>query len=169
MKSRKVYALALTAILMWSTAGTAFKLSLKGLSFTQLLFISSHTAWIVLLLFVILKGKFREVYNKPTKSLLKSAIGGFLNPFLYYIILLKAYTLLPAQIAQPLNYTWPIMLVLLSIPFLGQKLKWTDGLAIVICFSGVLVISAQGSNPFKTRMEEPLGVLLAVGSSLIWA
>ena len=35
--------------------------------------------------------------------------SGFLNPFLYYIILFKAYSLLPAQEALSLNYTWPLV------------------------------------------------------------
>jgi len=77
--------------------------------------------------------------------------------------------LLPAQIAQPLNYTWPVMLVLLSVPFLHQKLKWIDLVAILISFTGVMVISSQGQNIFKTPVNQPLGVVLAVGSSIIWA
>ena len=40
---------------------------------------------------------------------------------LYYLILLKAYQLLPAQVAQPLNMIWPVILVFLSVPILKQK------------------------------------------------
>ena len=157
------------AIVLWSTSRTAFKIALKGISFPQLLLISTHTAWIFLFVVLLIKGKLKNTFVNPTKNLPKSAIGGFLNPFLYYVILLKAYTLLPAQIAQPLNYTWPVMLVLLSVVFLKQKLTKKDGLAILISFFGVIVISSQGSNPFIQKINEPFGVLLAVGSSIIWA
>ena len=169
MKQRTIYLYALTAILLWSTAGTAFKLALKGLDFVQLLFIASTTAWMILLAIVLLRRQFSKLVETPLKNLPKSMIGGFLNPFLYYLILLKAYTLLPAQIAQPLNYTWPVMLVLLSAIFLKKGLIWKDLIAILISFSGVIVISAQGQNLFNTRIHEPVGVLLAVGSSIIWA
>jgi len=169
MKTTRIYGLALIAIILWSTSGTAFKLALRGISFPQLLFISAHTAWIFLFLLLLIRGKISLIIQKPLKNLPRSAIGGFLNPFLYYIVLLKAYSLLPAQIAQPLNYTWPIMLVLLSVIFLKQKLRWRDGLAILISFSGVILISSQGKIPFSTKINEPLGLALAIGSSVIWA
>ncbi|WP_414980772.1 hypothetical protein [Congregibacter sp.] len=34
---------------------------------------------------------------------------------------------LPARQAQTINYTWAIMLALLSIPVLGQRLAARDG------------------------------------------
>lgn len=169
MKKTRVFAFALIAIVLWSTSGTAFKLALRGISFPQLLFISSHVAWIFLFTLLLIKGRLGSIFKDPSKNIPWSALGGFLNPFLYYIILLKAYSILPAQIAQPLNYTWPVMLVLLSSVFLGQKLIVRDLLAILISFSGVIVISSQGSLPFTQKINEPFGVILAVGSSIIWA
>jgi drug/metabolite transporter (DMT)-like permease len=166
MESRKPVLFALIAILMWSTAGTAFKIALKGLSFTELLFISSNVAWITLACYALFKGiKISFTFN----SLSRSALNGLLNPFLYYLILLKAYTLLPAQIAQPLNYTWPIMLVLLSIIFLNQRLKWFDIIAIIISFSGVVAISFMGETTLSTDKRTLFGIILATGCSIVWA
>ena len=48
-------------------------------------------------------------------ALVRAAALGFLNPFLYYVVLFKAYDLLPAQEAQPLNYTWAITLAILFV------------------------------------------------------
>ena len=93
---------------------------------------------------------------------------GFLNPFLYYIILFKAYSVLPAQVAQPLNMTWPVVLVLISIPILGQKIKFISILALFISFSGVLLISSQGANG-NYQPEQLPGIIMATGSSIIWA
>jgi drug/metabolite transporter (DMT)-like permease len=62
-----------------------------------------------------------------------------------------------------------MMLVLLSVIFLKQKLYIIDAIAILISFSGVIIISSQGTLPFSGKMNEPVGVLLAVGSSIIWA
>lgn len=76
--------------------------------------------------------------------------------------------MLPAQEAQPLNYTWPIMLVLLSIPLLKQKIKFKSILAISISFVGVIIIGTRG-NLTSLKFSNPQGVLLAVGSSVIWA
>lgn len=167
MRQRKSLIFAGIAILMWSTSGTAFKLALKGLDYSQLLFLASNTAWITILIFIILSK--RKIGLRSPKDLIKSAIGGFLNPFLYYMILLKAYSLLPAQIAQPLNYTWPLMLVILSVPFLKQKLRWFDIIAILISFIGVVTISLQGELNFSYDKQSLLGIGLATGSSIIWA
>ncbi|MFA6127046.1 MAG: DMT family transporter [Bacteroidales bacterium] len=169
MKQRTIYLFALTAILLWSTAGTAFKLALRGMDLIQLLFISSTVAWIFLLFVLIFRKQTDGLFNNTPKKLLHSAIGGFLNPFLYYMILLNAYSILPAQIAGPINYTWPVMLVLLSIPFLHQKIRLIEFVAILISFLGVVIISAQGRNLFTTPVNEPVGVILALTSSVIWA
>lgn len=169
MKQKTVILYALGAILLWSTAGTAFKLSLKGMDFIQLLFIASTVAWIVLLTIVVLRKETHLLFQNPRQSLPRSMLLGFLNPFLYYLILLKAFSLLPAQIAQPLNYTWPVVLVLLSVPFLKHRLRWIELLAILISFAGVIVISSQGQNLFKTPINEPFGVFLAIVSSVVWA
>lgn len=97
-----------------------------------------------------------------------SALLGLINPFIYYLILLKAYQLLPAQVAQPLNMIWPIILVFLSIPLLGQKIKSKSFIALFISFTGVFIISSQGSL-FGHGHSDIRGVLLATGSAIFWA
>ena len=91
-----------------------------------------------------------------------------LNPCLYYLLLFKAYGLLPAQQAQTLTYTWAIALSLLAVPFLGQKLRRRDGVAIVLGYFGALVIATKG-DVFGLQFDSPLGVALALVSTLIWA
>ncbi len=93
---------------------------------------------------------------------------GLINPFLYYLILLKAYQLLPAQVAQPLNMIWPIILVFLSVPILKQRIGKKSFVALFISFIGVYIISSQG-NLFNPGHADLLGVFLATGSSVFWA
>ena len=64
---------------------------------------------------------------------------GFLNPFLYYLILFKAYDLLPAQEVQPLNYTWALTLTFLSIPLLKQKIAFKEILSGFVAYFGVFL------------------------------
>ena len=166
--NQKVYVYGLTAILFWSTAAVAFKIALSGVSFVELLLFSSGTASVVLFVIAAFQRKLKLLKSFKPKDWLEMAGTGLLNPFGYYMVLLYAYTVLPAQIAQPLNYTWPIMLVLLSVPLLGQKLGGKSLLAIIVSFSGVFVISAQGSV-LDYKLENPVGILMATGSSVIWA
>jgi len=165
---KKSYLFALSAILLWSTVSTAFKIALKELDYIQLLFISSFVATIILAIIIIFQKKGQLIFSSTKKELANSAFVGFLNPFAYYLILFKAYSLLPAQIAQPLNYTWPIVLVLLSAPLLKQKLYKKSIIALFVSFIGVFVISTQG-NLTEFKIDNPFGVALAAGSSIIWA
>jgi drug/metabolite transporter (DMT)-like permease len=156
------------SVIFWATAASAFKIALEYLDFIQLLFVSTITSLLVFTIILFVQGKIPLLKNQTKVDIQLSGLLGLLNPFLYYLVLLKAYSLLPAQIAQPLNFTWPIVLVLLSIPLLKQKIPLRSILAIFISFAGVFFISSQG-KPFAFDFANPFGVTLAVGSSLIWA
>lgn len=169
MKNQKLaYILAGFVILFWGTSATAFKIGLRYFNFLQLLFWASLFAMVILFIVILVQGKLAEVFKITRKQLLWSIFLGFLNPFLYYFVLFKAYDLLPAQVAQPLNYVWPIILVLLSVPILGQKLKPKNIIALFISFAGVVFISSQGSFAIFSK-SNPFGVTLALSSSIIWA
>eukprot|EP00831_Metopus_contortus_P078701 TRINITY_DN7668_c0_g1_i1.p2 TRINITY_DN7668_c0_g1~~TRINITY_DN7668_c0_g1_i1.p2 ORF type:complete len:273 (-),score=52.07 TRINITY_DN7668_c0_g1_i1:259-1077(-) len=101
------------------------------------------------------------------KETTRCALLGILNPFLYYMILFKAYDLLPAQEAQPINYTWAVTLSLLSVPLLGQKMSMKDLGAILLSYFGVVVISTHGDLLALNFSSLP-GVALALGSTVIW-
>jgi drug/metabolite transporter (DMT)-like permease len=164
----KSYFYALFAVLLWSTVATAFKFSLTNYNFIQVLFISSLSATFFLLLINLYQKNFRELKFANRKSFLFIVFAGILNPFMYYLILFKAYSLLPAQIAQSLNYTWPIVLVILSSIIHKYALKTKTYFSLFIGFIGVLVISFKGSFTFSEDISI-LGVLLATGSSIIWS
>lgn len=154
------------AALCWSTVATAFKLSLLYFTPAGLLFI----AVVVSLVFLSISMLFRDEkhIDLSPKMLLRSAILGLLNPFLYYTILFKAYSLLPAQTALSLNYTWAIVVVLLSIPLLKQRVRFMDIAGLLLSFTGVVVIVTNG-NIFSFKITNTYGVILALSSSLIWA
>lgn len=167
-KSRQSYIYAILAILFWATVPTAFKISLSELEILPMLTIASLTSAMALLIIVLTTGKFHLLRETTRKEIINSAVLGLINPFLYYFILLKAYQLLPAQVAQPLNMIWPILLVFLSVPLLGQKIEKKSFIALAISFAGVYIISSQGSL-FSSGHANLAGVLLATGSSFFWA
>jgi drug/metabolite transporter (DMT)-like permease len=138
---KKAYLFAFSAIAFWSTIGSAFKLSLRYLDPLWLLLISSFVACLALLAILIIQGKLPLLRTVTRKQIAMSAFLGLLNPFFYYLVLLKAYDILPAQVAGTLNYIWPLVLVLLSIPMLHQRISFISILAILISFTGILMIS----------------------------
>ena len=167
-RQTKAYLYAVATVVLWSTVASAFKLTLAHLGFLEMLLGSSIVSLAALSVIVLAQGKLAVIAKSSTNDIARSAVLGFLNPFLYYVILFKAYSVLPAQEAQPLNWTWPIMLVLLSIAILKQPIRWLNVLAVAISFSGVLVISTRG-DVLALRFTNLPGALLALGSSVIWA
>jgi drug/metabolite transporter (DMT)-like permease len=166
--ARKAYLFAILAVLFWSTSPTAFKLGLRHLDTWQLLTGASISSTLVLGIMTIVRGNLRTLRTFQRKDLIFSALMGLLNPVAYYLILFKAYTILPSQVAQPLNMVWPIVLVLLSIPLLGQGIGWLSIAAMVLSFSGVVLLSLQGGSGAQDPQNR-LGILLALSSSVVWA
>jgi len=167
-RNKQSYIYAILAILFWSTVPTVFKISLAETDILTMLTIASVTSAVALFAVILLTGKLSQIFEGRPKEILNSALLGLINPFIYYLILLRAYQLLPAQVAQPLNMIWPIILVFLSVPFLGQKIKNKSFIALFISFIGVYIISSQG-RLFSTDHANIKGVLLATGSSVFWA
>ncbi len=165
-KKATLYGLATVA--MWSTVASAFKLSLAHLDPLQLLFYASLASCLVLAGVLAGRGRLGLLRAMDRRQWGRSVLLGALNPFLYYVILFQAYALLPAQEAQPLNYTWAITLTLLAVPLLGQRLTARDGIAILVSYSGVVVISTHG-DVTGLHFASPLGVALALVSTVVWA
>jgi drug/metabolite transporter (DMT)-like permease len=165
---KKASLYGLITVLLWSTVASAFKLSLRYLDHCQLLFYSSIVSILVLASILALKGKIPLLFSCSRKQYLRSLVLGILNPFVYYLVLFKAYDLLPAQEAQPLNYTWAITLALLSVPLLKQRIRLINFFALLVSYSGVVMISTHG-DIFSFRFSNPLGVALALGSTVIWS
>lgn len=164
----KAYLFALLAVLFWSTMSSAFKITLRYIAFDQLLLWSSLFGAIVLIVINQI-GKRPLVFRHISrKDILASAIMGFFNPFLYYLVLFKAYELLEAQIAGTLNYTWPIVLVIMSVFLLKQRISILSFVAVLISFFGIIIISTHG-NITEIGNSSMLGIVLAIGSALFWA
>ena len=159
---------ALATVLIWSTVASAFKISLRHLAVVQLLFFSCLASVAVLGCIILIRNKLVHLKELTRRDIHLSLGLGFLNPFAYYLVLFKAYDLLPAQEAQPLNYTWAITLSLLSVPLLKQRLKPWDLAALGLSYSGVFWISVRGDWA-ALHFSSPLGVVLALGSTVIWA
>lgn len=167
-RQHKAYLYALVTVLCWSTSASAFKLALRRVGVSELLFCAAVSSLLVLALILAGRGRLIGLLGWSRRDYGRSAVLGLLNPCLYYLILFRAYDLLPAQEAQPLNFVWPIVLVLLSTVILGQRLRATSLLAMAISFTGVIVISTHG-QVLDLALSNGVGVTLALASTIIWS
>ena len=123
---KRAYICGLASVLLWSTVASAFKITLRYMDYAELLFWASGTSTLALGVLLVAQGKVGQVLRSRPTDYARSLVLGALNPLLYYLILFKAYQLLPAQEAQALNYTWALTLTWLSIPLLGQRIGRSD-------------------------------------------
>nr|HPM93219.1 DMT family transporter [Bacteroidales bacterium] len=167
-KQNKAYLLAGTAVFMWSTVGTAFKLTLSSLHPVIMLLYASLVSIIVLFTILLIQGKLSLLLQVSRKDLLRSALNALLNPLLFYVVLFFSYDMLLTQEAMVINFTWPLPLTLLSILILKQNISLKSVLAILISFLGIVVIATKG-DILALHFENPAGVLLALSSTIIWS
>ena len=90
-------------------------------------------------------------------------VGGL---FGYHALFFAAMARAPAAEANLLNYTWPLLIVLLSAPLLGLRLTVRHLLGVAAGLSGSLLLLAQGTN-FTTGAV--VGYACALGAALTWA
>ncbi|MCU8042170.1 DMT family transporter [Shewanella sp. SM68] len=168
MKSSNLaYVYGMAAIFLWSTVATAFKIALSYYTPLQLVFVAVLTSIIALAGILAWQKKLSLLKQQFLRRPMFYLVTGLINPFLYYVVLFKAYSLLPAQQALSLNYTWAVLLPLLAAPLLKQHLRKSDIAAALIAYTGVFII-ATGGDISGFSFDSPLGIGLALTSTLLW-
>ncbi|MCB8887520.1 DMT family transporter [Vreelandella malpeensis] len=162
---RRAIAFGLGAVALWSTVATAFKFALAFMSPLELMWMAALVSWALMGALVVHRGLGRVALASGWKT---AAWAGLMNPVAYYLVLFAAYDRLPGQEAMALNYTWALAMAFLAVPLLGQRLSRLDVLAGVMAYAGVWVIATRG-RVFDMAFEDPLGVVFALCSTLIWA
>lgn len=167
MNQRKAIYFALSAVLLWSTVATAFKVALKYLTPLELLTVAAITSVVTFAVILTVNQQWASTIALGRRRPFFYALQGLINPAAYYWVLFAAYDQLPAQQAQAINYTWAITMSLLAVPLLGQKLNRKELLAMVLAYAGVFLIATGGQWDFS--QTNWVGIGLALLSTLLWA
>lgn len=168
-ENNKAIVLAIAAVLSWSTVATAFKVALTHLTHFEMLLVASITSLLIFAVVLTIQRKWNDIKALPKHIWGYFALLGLLNPVAYYLVLFKSYDLLPAQIAQPVNYIWPVLLVVLLAIFTKQPIPAKKYIGMLVSLGGLIVISVGGKQ-IKGDMGTPAyGLLLGVMSAFLWA
>jgi drug/metabolite transporter (DMT)-like permease len=165
---RRAVKMGLGAVMLWSTVATALSLSLGYLTPLQLVTLAAVVSWCFFAARLGSPARWASLRATSSKERITGLLMGWLNPGLYYLVLFAAYDQLPAQEAMAINYSWGITLALIAAPLLRQRLTPGALLAACISYSGIVVIATRGS-PLSMDFAQPLGVGLALLSTLLWS
>ncbi|MDO5536790.1 MAG: DMT family transporter [Desulfovibrionaceae bacterium] len=162
----KAFCCAGLTILAWSTVSTAFKVALASLSPMQLIYVSMGVAALFLAGIVLVRREFAVFRSLDRRQWRSGAVLGLVI-WLYYTLLFVAYDHLPAQIAQPVNNTWALMLALMACVFLHQKITLREFAWMLFAYSGVLVITSGAGGSLGPL--HPLGLACVIASTVLYA
>jgi drug/metabolite transporter (DMT)-like permease len=167
-RETKAISSAVVAVLSWSTVATAFKIALRYLTHFELLLVADCTALFIFMIIISFHNKWKLIAKLSPKQWGYFALLGLLNPVAYYLVLFKSYNLLPAQVAQPINYMWPIVLTVLLALFTHCHIPRLKYVGLIISLAGVAFISL-GTSTFGNMHISIQGLLLAALSAVLWA
>lgn len=167
-ESKRAIVFGSIAVLSWSTVATMFKFALKSFSCFEMLLVASLTALFIFGVVLTIQGKWGLTREFTAKDWRWFALVGLLNPVAYYLIILKSYELLPAQIAQPINYSWTVLLLIVLAVYTSKPIPKLKFIGMGISLFGVVMISF-GPGSIKGINFSLFGLLLAFFSAFVWA
>ena len=125
----------------------------------QIMFCRSFFTWLPLLGSILQKQSWNGLRSgNKSYHALRAAIMTLSLPCYIY-----AFKLLPLADAYAVAYVAPLFMAIFSIPILGEKIERHAWLAILVGFSGVLIMMRPGSAVFS------LGGLSALVGGILWA
>lgn len=159
---------ASVAVLSWSTVAAAFKTALIYYSTFGMVTVASLSATLIFAAAVTLRHRWADLRRLSPASLRMLCLTGLFNPAAYYLILFAAYDMLPAQVAQPINYCWPIFLTLLMAAVMRRRVRPRLYIGMTVSLAGVAFISLGGGGLPQGSLSVT-GLLTALASAALWA
>ena len=145
----------LLAMLIGSTQAAAVKWIGGNYSVLEIVTFRSLVALPITVLFFRLEG---GKGLPTTKQRATQYLRGFFL-FLSYTTYMMGLAALPLASVESLRFSGPLMITILSVFMLAEKVEWQRWLALLVGFSGILLIIQPGSTQFN---EGSLFVLISV-------
>jgi len=148
------------ALILWAFLALLSRLA-AGIPPLQLTAMSFFVAGVLGLATLAARGQLGTLRQRPIVWL--HGVGGL---FGYHALYFAALAYAPAVEANLLNYTWPLLIVLLSAPLLGLRLGPRRLSGVALGFLGSLVLLGGGA---RFPAESWFGFLCAAGCALTWS
>lgn len=134
----------LVCVALWGLIPVVAKLGQTSLDNHQFLFWSSLVSFLVLSSNAAITGKLQEIKSYSLKDWFLISFLGLLGTYLYYLFLYLGYAQGKGLEVLVIQYTWPIIIVALSLFILSEKLNARKVIALALGFIGVITVLTKG-------------------------
>lgn len=90
----------------------------------------------------------------PTRTILEAGYVIGFGTFIGYILIVNAQKVLRPTVVATYNYVQPLVAVIVSVLTGLGVMKWTHGLAVILVFSGVALVTKSKSRRDMEQKEE---------------
>ena len=155
--------LALLSFALFSTMDAMIKWLSAGYPVHQMLFFNALFSLIPVGLLTYRSGGLKELRTRRPGLHLLRACCGMTAAFCAF----TAYSLMPLADAYAIIFATPLLITVLSIPLLGETVRWRRWSAILFGFGGVLIMLQPGSGVLGPGAGAALFAAIAAASSIV--
>ncbi|EMA4783494.1 DMT family transporter [Providencia rettgeri] len=159
---------ALACVLIWSFILIVSRLGQAGMDSFQFLFWSNLISAISVVIVALGSDyKVSKLFILPRNTIKKVFILGFLD-CLFYLLLYYGYSIENGIAVLVIQYSWPLIIILLSVVLLKEKLAGRQIVGIIIGFIAVIITFTKGQIT-QLHVENPTALLLVFSGAFCFA
>ena len=145
LRAHKGIVFTCISVSIWATTPVAAELLLNRTRVFELLLFNSFFSMLFFLSVSAKRGKLPLLRQHSRKDYFNFFLFGLLGVYLSYLGLFVAIKFMPSQKAFMINYTWPLMMVVLAAIFLKERMTLTKSIGVSLSFIGVVVVVSGGN------------------------
>ena len=155
----------LVCIVLWALIPVVAKLGQARLDNHQFLFWSSLVSLFVITFSVIVSGNISAYLQYSMRDWIYLLGLGLLGTYIYYLFLYLGYAQAKGMEVLVVQYTWPILIVVLSVFILKERITLRKILSVALGFLGVIVVLTKGQVQTMHIDNASLIALVAAGAA----
>lgn len=159
---------AFSCVLIWSFIPIVSRFGQNGMDSFQFLFWSNLISAIAVISVALASGyKPTKLFILPRKMLVRVFVLGFLD-CLFYLLLYYGYSIENGIAVLVIQYSWPLIIILLSVILLKDKLAMKQVFGVLIGFIAVIITFTKGQIT-QLHVDHPVALLLVFSGAFCFA
>ena len=141
---KKALLYILACVFFWALIPVVSKTGQNGLDNHQFLFWSGLVSVLTIIIATIINKNKIDIQKTNNRQIVFAVINGFIGTYLCYILLYFGYASAKGLEVLVLQYSWPIMMVVISIFYLKEKISVRRWISLLVGLLGVFIVLTKG-------------------------